>query len=90
MATLIIIRHRGRTVGRCDARCHDAKTPKCNCVCGGRNHGCGYNQGLLNNQRNLAEINRTAPEGHLRIAVPLRQTTFLPEDPQQTPPATPP
>ena len=24
---------------RCDARCHDAKKPKCNCICGGLYHG---------------------------------------------------
>ena len=26
---------------RCDARCHDAQKPKCECVCGGRYHGKG-------------------------------------------------
>lgn len=24
---------------RCDAACHDAKEPKCACICGGRFHG---------------------------------------------------
>lgn len=24
---------------RCDAKCYNAKEPKCNCICGGRNHG---------------------------------------------------
>lgn len=26
---------------RCDARCHTAKAPVCDCVCGGRYHGVG-------------------------------------------------
>lgn len=38
MCTLIIV---GNSEGqrRCDARCHDAITPTCDCVCGGRFHG---------------------------------------------------
>jgi len=24
---------------RCDARCHNAAQPKCDCICGGRYHG---------------------------------------------------
>ena len=34
MATLIITKQ-----GRCDSRCHEAKAPKCECVCGGYYHG---------------------------------------------------
>lgn len=26
---------------RCDARCHQATEPDCDCICGGRYHGCG-------------------------------------------------
>lgn len=26
---------------RCDARCHDARFPGCDCVCGGKYHGAG-------------------------------------------------
>lgn len=25
---------------RCDARCHQATQPECECICGGRYHGC--------------------------------------------------
>lgn len=33
----------GGLVGRCDARCYNAKQwgSKCNCICGGANHACG-------------------------------------------------
>jgi hypothetical protein len=26
---------------RCDGTCHNAKKPKCTCICGGRYHGAG-------------------------------------------------
>lgn len=26
---------------RCDSTCHNAKKPKCSCICGGRYHGAG-------------------------------------------------
>ena len=28
-------------VGRCDARCYNAKEVHCECICGGKNHGAG-------------------------------------------------
>lgn len=33
---------------RCDAKCYDAKHPSCDCICGGRNHGCGEQQAMDN------------------------------------------
>jgi hypothetical protein len=42
MATLIsIYNSEGIIVGRCDARCYDAKTGTCTCICGGINHKAG-------------------------------------------------
>lgn len=41
MATLIRESHSDGTERRCDARCHNAKRPECECICGGRYHGCG-------------------------------------------------
>lgn len=35
-------------VGRCDAKCYDAKEPTCHCICGGRNHGAGKKQAVEN------------------------------------------
>lgn len=29
------------TMRRCDASCHNAKSEKCRCICGGQNHGAG-------------------------------------------------
>ena len=41
MATLISWRSSGGSQGRCDAKCHNAETPVCDCMCGGRYHGAG-------------------------------------------------
>lgn len=30
---------------RCDARCHKATQPECECICGGRYHGCARDRG---------------------------------------------
>ena len=39
--TLISAYRSGGCIGRCDAKCHDAKEAKCACVCGGVYHGKG-------------------------------------------------
>lgn len=36
---------------QCDARCYDAKTAHCDCICGGKNHGAGKQQAMENVQK---------------------------------------
>jgi hypothetical protein len=48
MATLIAVYNSEGCIGRCDAKCYNAKGPICNCVCGGMNHGCGHSQAIEN------------------------------------------
>lgn len=48
MATLIAVYDSSGCVGRCDARCYDAKEPGCDCICGGKNHGAGQHQATEN------------------------------------------
>jgi len=49
MATVTELRDLdGSVIGRCDARCHTAKGPKCKCICGGINHGVGLKQAIEN------------------------------------------
>lgn len=48
MTTLITVSNSSGVVGRCDAKCHDATHPVCDCVCGGANHGVGSKQALTN------------------------------------------
>lgn len=45
----------GRLIGRCDARCYEAKHPRCDCICGGRNHGAGFNKALENTRAMFEE-----------------------------------
>lgn len=50
MTTLIAVYNSEGCVGRCDARCHQAVTHECDCICGGKNHGVGRRQAMLNTQ----------------------------------------
>ena len=36
---------------RCDARCYTAHTARCECICGGTNHGKGFDQAVENTRR---------------------------------------
>lgn len=54
MTTLIAVYNSGGLVGRCDAKCYEAHEPTCTCVCGGANHGAGY-QRAADNTREWAK-----------------------------------
>ncbi len=41
---------------RCDAKCHDATTPECDCICGGRNHGVGRHRAIENTREMAKEL----------------------------------
>jgi len=55
MVTLISVHNSNerhpRCIGRCDEKCYDAKEEKCDCVCGGMNHGKGKEQAIENTQK---------------------------------------
>ncbi len=53
MSTLIAVYNSEGCVGRCDARCYEAESATCECICGGRNHGAGRTQ-AIENTRELA------------------------------------
>lgn len=48
MTTLIAVYNSEGCVGRCDARCYGAHSSKCDCICGGANHGAGFDQAERN------------------------------------------
>jgi len=54
LTTLIAIYHAKELLGRCDARCYDATSPDCDCVCGGRNHGIGLQRAAQNTLQDAA------------------------------------
>ena len=45
MATVMSWGNSEGVKGRCDAKCHNAKTPKCECMCGGAYHGAALQAG---------------------------------------------
>ena len=55
MATLIAVYNSEGCVGRCDARCYNAKPgTACDCICGGTNHAAGE-QRAVDNVRHYTE-----------------------------------
>lgn len=55
MSTLISICTSSGEVGRCDAKCYNAKGSVCKCCCGGANHGVGLRQ-AVENTRVIASV----------------------------------
>lgn len=53
MATAIAVYNSEGCVGRCDARCHEAQSPDCDCICGGRLHGVGASSAIEQNTRDI-------------------------------------
>lgn len=53
--TLISVYNSDGCVGRCDAKCYDAITPECDCICGGRNHGAGKSKAIENTREHVEE-----------------------------------
>jgi len=45
--TLIVAANSDGVYGRCNAKCHDAKKPKCHCICRGAFHGKGSGSAQL-------------------------------------------
>jgi len=54
MSTLIAVYNSDGCVGRCDAKCYEATTPICDCICRGKNHGVGLKK-AIDNTREMAE-----------------------------------
>ena len=38
----------GKITGRCDTRCYKARRTRCECICGGQNHGVGLKKATDN------------------------------------------
>jgi len=66
MTTLIASYNSEGCTGRCDAKCYNATSPDCDCICGGRNHGKGQKQAAENNRQFCQEMieawNKTHPD----------------------------
>jgi len=64
MSTLIAFYNSEGCVGRCDAKCYNAKTPSCDCICAGINHGVGYHDAQANTLLLALEWARRYNEDH--------------------------
>lgn len=64
MTTVLAVYNSDGCVGRCDANCHDAKSPACDCICGGKNHGQGLQKAIENNHERFG----LTPEDLARFA----------------------
>ncbi len=79
MTTLISVYNSGGCVGRCDARCHNALSDTCDCVCGGMNHGVGLRRAVSNTQEYAEDMVRkyasekNLDRNNIHTNVPARQ-----------------
>ncbi|MDR7400506.1 MAG: hypothetical protein QN144_14515 [Armatimonadota bacterium] len=64
--TLIAV-YNSEGVRRCDARCYNAKQPKCSCVCNGANHGKGFTGALEQTRDMVGELLQRASRDNARI-----------------------
>ena len=69
----------GSLLGRCDAKCHTAKGPKCKCVCKGRNHGVGFDQAF----RNLHDLDHDASGDIIYVTRQFQAGLFTQEKEQE-------
>jgi hypothetical protein len=68
MSTVLAVYNTKGCLGRCDARCHEARGTVCRCVCGGANHGVGVEQAAENSAQMGEEIARSCQDNAGRPA----------------------
>jgi len=56
MSCLIYRSNGDHCTGKCDANCYNATGPKCDCICGGKNHGVGIDQATENTRLYAEEM----------------------------------
>jgi len=74
VTTLLTVKIGQDAPRRCDAKCYESTSAKCDCVCGGKNHGAGLSK-AIDNTRELAEswIERIAVDRGIPAAAVLRE-----------------
>ncbi len=61
----------GKKRRQCNARCHDAKRPKCRCICGGKYHGSARDGTLLQHVDQIIKEFGAQAEAAIRDAAQL-------------------
>lgn len=83
MSTLIAVYNSDGCVGRCDAKCYEATSPTCDCICGGMNHGAGKKKAEENTRQYAEEwierykMEKNIPDAESRINPELRQLSLF-------------
>lgn len=87
MTTLIAVYNSEGCVGRCDAKCYEATSPECDCICKGANHGAGLKQAVCNTRQMvgawIAEYARAQglEDYTAKIGQEVKQLSLWPEEP---------
>lgn len=77
MATIISAYNGYGQVRRCDARCHEAVTPDCDCICGGAFHGVGSRIAMADRfTLSEQEVETPGPSKSRVFFLPERETLF--------------
>jgi len=65
---------------RCDAHCYGARGHHCTCICGGRNHGRGFETALRNTQEMVeAQLRRDSQNDKATVTI---MQLFNPDNPE--------
>ena len=75
MSTLLLLRDAtGKVLLKCDEKCYRGSGPRCDCCCGGRNHGVGRDQAV----RNLKDFDLSAQIPYLPYDHPRQKFLSIP------------
>lgn len=72
----------GKCIGRCDARCYNAEGADCGCICGGSNHGKGF-QAALDTTRRTVGVESMLVGKTYRLVAPPVQLPLSAEEPHE-------
>ncbi len=78
MTTIYAVYNSDGCVGRCDAKCHEAKGEECHCICGGVMHGVGSkiareDRKYLTDDDILENVQDRNADGSMRVYCPVQQ-----------------
>ena len=76
MTTVMSLLVGGRSLRRCDSACYGASGGRCDCICGGKNHGVGLEKALANTSAR-AEAQSKQPALHVPLPFGLAQDAPL-------------
>lgn len=83
MATVFAVYNNNGCVGRCDAKCHNAKGEECRCICGGVMHGVGAriameDRSYITDAEIIENACQLGTDGPLRVARAAEQYELFP------------